>query len=93
MRWSAENGYLEIVKYIIEKEGEIGHVTDAKNSALVTSACNGHIEIVKYLISRCKTDDNYALVYSAENGADVRNNNALRWSAKRSCKILNNVGM
>ena len=95
LRCSAEKGYLEVVKYLIEKGSDIHAENDY---ALRYSAMNGHLEVVKYLIevgADIHALIDYALTLSANNGhlevvkylieagADVHANHdlALRWSA------------
>jgi ankyrin repeat protein len=93
--YSAKNGYLTGVKYLVSK-GACVHAQD--NYALRFSAENGHLKVVKYLVSLGAKEDvalRKALMGSAENrhlevvkylvsqGANVRagNDYALRWSA------------
>jgi len=69
LQWSAENGYLETVKYLANVVGVNIHADD--DAALRRSAGNGYLEIVKYLVSvganiHAFYDD--ALIMSAENG-------------------------
>lgn len=66
---AAENGQLEIVKYLIQGGAGVNYDYDFRiwNYSLEMAAWNGHFEIVKHLV---------------ENGADVNldNGNALIWS-------------
>ena len=49
LRVSAENGHLEVVKYLVERGADI----DAReDEALFKSLKNGHFEIVEYLIGQ-----------------------------------------
>jgi ankyrin repeat protein len=50
LRFSAENGHLEVVKYLVEHGANIPAET---NYALRWSATNGHLETVKYFIIAC----------------------------------------
>ena len=96
LRWSSENGHLEVVKYLVENGADI---QAEDNIALRLSAENGHLEVVKYLVEQgadIHSDDDFALRWSAENGrlevvkylvengADIHANDdfALRWSAE-----------
>ena len=68
LKYSAEKGHLEIVKYLVDEHQ--GSVT--KDLALVLSAENGHLEVVKYLVEECNadihSDEGYILAKSARNG-------------------------
>jgi ankyrin repeat protein len=92
---SVSGGYLDIVKYIVERWIDI----QENDNLLKLSAESGHIEVVKYLVERgmnVHISDNYALKVSAENGhlevvkylieqgADIHvlNEHALSWSAR-----------
>ena len=92
---AARNGYLDIVKYLIEH----GITTCSKNDALQDSSANGHLDIVKYLVeqgSDIHALDDYPLrwashnghfdivLYLIEQGADIhtRNDCALRWASE-----------
>ena len=79
LKWSAKNGYLEVVKYLIEEKGADVHAN--KDSALRRSAKNGHLEVVKYLI---EPKLNLPLGNKVEKGADIHADNdyALRFSAR-----------
>src|SRR5208337_3640078 len=47
LNWASENGYLEVVKYLIF----LGADFRAKNDhAVILASSNGHLEVVKYLI-------------------------------------------
>jgi ankyrin repeat protein len=68
LRWSAENGQLETVKYLIEQGANIHANNDW---ALRWSARYGQLEIIKYLVEQgadIHADDDEALRESAENG-------------------------
>ena len=95
LRYIAEKGHLEVVKYLIEKGADVHTKND---SALRTSAEKGHLEVVKYLIEKgadIHAVNDSALHFSVlyghlevvkyliEAGADVHANHdlALRWSA------------
>ena len=68
LRWSANNGHLEVVKALIEAGADV-HAGD--DYALRWSAENGHIEVVKVLVKAgadVHADDDYALRWSADNG-------------------------
>jgi ribosomal protein L30/L7E len=67
LRYSANDGSLEVVKYLIEHGAGI-HAWD--DEALRTAASRGHIEVVKYLV------DNGANIHAC-------NNSALRTAASR----------
>jgi len=49
LRWAAENGHLEIVKYLLEQGANL-HAAD--NGALRWTARNGHLEVVKHLLEQ-----------------------------------------
>ncbi|XWV26720.1 ankyrin repeat protein [Tupanvirus soda lake] len=66
LRWSAEKGYLDVVKYLVDKGTDINADYDC---ALISSAGNGHLDIVKFLV------ENGANI-------NANNDCALRWSAR-----------
>ena len=68
LRFSAGNGYLEIVKYLLEQGANL-HLQREDEDALQMAAENGHLEIVKYLLEQG------ANLHAADNGA-------LRWTAR-----------
>ena len=95
LRKSSEEGYFEVVKFLVENGANI-HADN--NHALRYSSVHGHIEIVKFLVengANIHADNNYALKYSSpsgyieivkflvENGANIHadNNYALRYSS------------
>ncbi|AGC01583.1 ankyrin repeat protein [Acanthamoeba polyphaga moumouvirus] len=58
--WVFKNGYLVVVKYLIEYRADINAVEDA----LFWASRNGHLEVVKYLIesgANIHADDDFAL--------------------------------
>ncbi len=66
--WSAHNGYLEVVKYLVSLGADIHTQYEY---ALCRSAGNGHLEVVKYLVSLdadIHADYEGALIWSAEKG-------------------------
>ena len=68
--YAANNGYLEIVKYLIDKGADIDNENRGGDTALVYASENGHFDVVKYLI---------------EKGSDViKHSNAL-WYASKNC--------
>jgi ankyrin repeat protein len=48
LRWAAENGHLEVVKYLHKNGGDIHANND---EAVRTATKNGHTEILEYLES------------------------------------------
>src|SRR6185436_15296859 len=70
LQLSADNGHLEVVKYLIEKHNADIHADN--DAALWLSARDGHLEIVKYLVEKhnadIHADNDAALWLSAENG-------------------------
>lgn len=96
VRYAAENGYLEMVKYLHKNGADI---MAANNLAVRTAARNGHLETVRYLCENgadITAVDNHAVRWAAwkghlevvkylhENGADITecNNEAVRWAAE-----------
>jgi ankyrin repeat protein len=68
LRWSAEQGHLQIVKFLVENGANVGALD---NNALIISAQKGHLEVVKYLVSldaNIHAEDDYALQISAKYG-------------------------
>lgn len=53
---AAENGNLEIVKYLIEHRANVNLHNWARETALMFAARNGHLDVVKYLIEVGKAD-------------------------------------
>ncbi len=69
LRWSANNGHLPVVQYLIEQCGSDVHADH--DSALCWSAENGHLPVVQYLVehgANVHAEDDYALRSSATNG-------------------------
>jgi len=61
--WAADFGYLEVVKYLVEKGADV-HILD--DMPLRRAAAGGHLEIIKYLI------ENGANIHAGDD-------EALRW--------------
>ncbi|MDH3324236.1 MAG: ankyrin repeat domain-containing protein, partial [Candidatus Peregrinibacteria bacterium] len=76
VRWAAENGYIEVVKYLCSLPIERGVDPSAwYNEAVRWAAENGHIEVVKYLCSLPigrgvdpSAEDNHAVREAAKHG-------------------------
>ena len=74
--WAAENGQLELVKYLMSLPKSYGIDPSAgNNGAIRWAAENGHLDVVKYLMSLHKEysidpsdRDNYAIRGAVENG-------------------------
>ena len=66
LRWSAMNGYLSIVKFLVNKGANI-HAED--DYALKWSVYNGYLPIVKFLVSKGAN-------------IHANNDLALRWSVR-----------
>jgi hypothetical protein len=67
LRWAAQNGYLEIVEFLLENSANL---KTNENYALSEAARNGHLEIVKFLVkngANVHAWNNYALRWAAEN--------------------------
>ena len=61
VRYASENGHLEVVKYLVEKDSDF-QVGD--NHAVRFASRNGHLEVVKYLVENgadFRADDNYSI--------------------------------
>lgn len=79
LRWAARNGHLEVVKYLVDKGGDVQ--TD-NNYGLRWASFYGHLEAVKYLVEKggdVTADNNFAIrnathikvvKYLVEKGAD-----------------------
>ena len=97
LRRSAENGQLEVVKYLVEEHQADIHVRD--EYALRCSAANGHLDVVKYLVEGHNADIHAAdtalrwgasnghlhvVKYLVSKGSDIHSldDTALKWSAK-----------
>ena len=71
--WAAENGYVELIKCLIEHGAKIN---ENRNYPLELASRNGHTEIVKVLIeagartSESGNDEGYCLRMAAYNGYD-----------------------
>ena len=68
LRLSAENGHIDMVKYLVENGADIHAQND---ESLRLSAKNGHLGVVKYLVENgadVHADDDCALYLSACNG-------------------------
>lgn len=63
LRYSAENGHLDVVRYLVSQGADI-HICD--DYALRYSAENGHLDVVKYLVSQGADvhADDWVLIYS-----------------------------
>ena len=78
IRWSAQAGHLDVVKYLMEEvDSKYGiNPADCGNWAIRCSATNGHMDVVKYLMEEVDSkyeidpaaEDNYAIRWSASNG-------------------------
>ncbi|XP_014286618.1 ankyrin repeat domain-containing protein 49 [Halyomorpha halys] len=69
--WAAENGHLDVVENLLEKDITLLHVTDKDGYTPLHRACyNNHPEIVKYLLQEgakhdASTVDNWQPLHSA----------------------------
>ncbi len=100
LRKAAENGYLDIVMFLVENVPNIHNFNDVFDAAIV----KGHLEIVKYLLKNVREldinwQDDYFIKLAAENchldivkylyenGANISAENyyTLRYSAKNGC--------
>jgi len=95
LKYSAGDGLIEIVKYLVEKGADV-HVNN--DEALKFASFKGRLEVVKYLVENGADVHiyDYALRYASikghfeivrylvENGADIHVNNdeALKWASK-----------
>jgi len=59
----AENGHLDIVKYLVEKKG-----ANISVDAVSHAAINGHLDIVKYLVEKGAKISDDAVEYAARSG-------------------------
>jgi len=89
LRWSIENGYIDIFKYLIENRASINNIN--LSSVLINSLENGHTNMVKFIINNYKINistlkqsmlrlsiqtGNLDLVkYFIENGANIHYDN------------------
>lgn len=97
LRYAADGGYLDIVKFLVENKAKIHAQRD---EALCNAAEQGHLDVVKYLMqngANIHANDDYALLsaayeghlnvvrYLVANGADVCADNyaALRAAARK----------
>ena len=68
IRQAAENGHLEVVKYLVSEGADIYAWED---EALRWAASNGHLEVVKLLLADPRVDpsakNNYAVCYASLN--------------------------
>ena len=97
LRWAAEKGHFEIVKFLVENGANIHADGD---SALCLAAEEGHFKIVKFLIKNgadIHAIGDYALCVAAENGhfkvvkfllenganIHARDDHALCWAAEK----------
>ncbi len=100
LRRAAENGYLDIVMFLVENVPNIHNFNDVFDAAIV----KGHLEIVKYLLKNVREldihwlDDYFIKLaaenchldivkYLYENGANIwaENYYTLRYAAKNGC--------
>jgi len=68
LKFASENGFLEIVKLIIELGVK---VTADNNCAVKRASVNGHLDVVKYLVKHgadLTANNNFALGLAAKNG-------------------------
>jgi hypothetical protein len=71
---AAENGHLEILRYLVEESGQVIDLTADDSYPLRWSAENGYLSVVRYLIEDsgqlvdATINDNFALRYAACNG-------------------------
>jgi len=75
---AAYRGYLDVVKYLLEKEGEKADIRADDDFALRFAAVKGHLNVVKYLLEKegdkanIHADDDEALREAAERGSRER---------------------
>jgi len=89
LRICAENGKLDFVQYLVEKESADVHDND--DHALRWAACNGHLDVVKYLVEHGATitaNNNLAWRWAKENGhQEVYNYLENKWSETKNGKF------
>jgi len=95
LKYSAKNGLIEIVKYLVENGADI-HTED--DFSIILASENGHLEVVKYLVENganihihnneiLRKESKYGhleiVKCLVENGANVNacNDEALRWAS------------
>jgi ankyrin repeat protein len=72
--FAAADGYLSVVRYLIEESGQSIDATAHSNFALQLAASNGHLSVVRYLIEEfgqlidATTNDNSAIRWAARHG-------------------------
>lgn len=73
---AAFGGHLAVLKYLVEKGGNMHASDNDRYTALMRAAGNGHFEVVKYLGEDCEADihatntgGNTALLLAASGGA------------------------
>jgi len=69
LHYVAEEGYLDIVKYLVSKAG--ANIHSHNDKALRYAASKGHLDVVKYLVeagANIHADDEGALRWAANNG-------------------------
>jgi len=70
LKVASENGYLDIVKFLVEEAG--AKVRDTEETALFQAAANGHLDVVRYLFEKgaCFKINHYnniGLILAAQN--------------------------
>ncbi|MDX5507880.1 MAG: ankyrin repeat domain-containing protein [Wolbachia endosymbiont of Hylaeus sinuatus] len=58
LHFAAERGYLDIVKYLVDKEANVDAQDNNGCTPLHIAAQNGHSDLVKYFINQTKVDVN-----------------------------------
>ena len=71
---AAQNGHLEVVKYLLEKSAAVDAKSNDGVTPLIVAAQNGYLEVVKHLLDKgatvdAKSNDGFTpLLFAAQNG-------------------------
>jgi len=94
LKYCAEHGYLDKVKYLIEHGADVDASEFITDSALTKAARNGHFEVVKYLIENGAGKDVYkrdlkqALAFAKNNAKLFKDGIELRTKYHQIIKYL-----
>jgi ankyrin repeat protein len=68
MRIAAQNGHLDIVRFLVEVDSSKDQADNDGATALLLAAQYGHVDIVRFLLGYCAENDATPLLGTTQNG-------------------------